>query len=125
MNAKLAIIGLVVPLLAACAPTPPPAPPPPPVPAAAPAPPAPEPPAATAPIPIRSLSCADLLGAADDDRAAVSMFFIGYQAALAHLHDLSIGQIQEIEQAALSTCAANQTMTAVRAFAQAVRSHRK
>jgi hypothetical protein len=118
MNAKLAIIGLVVPLLAACAPTPPPAP----VPAAAPAPPAPPPelPAATAPIPIRSLGCADLLGAADDDRAAASMFFIGYRAALAHVHDLSISQIQAIEEKALATCAAHQTMPAAQAFGEAI-----
>jgi hypothetical protein len=122
MNAKLAIIGLVVPLLAACAPASPPAPPPAPVPAEAPAPPAPppEPPAATAPIPIRSLGCADLLGAADDDRAAASMFFIGYRAALAHVHDLSISQIQAIEEKALATCTAHQTMPAAQAFGEAI-----
>ena len=123
MISKLAIIGLPLMLVAACAPVPPPAPPPAPPQAAA-APPAPEL-ASTTPIPIRSLSCTELLGAADDDRAAASMFFIGYRAALAHLHGLAISQIEAIEETALATCAANPTMTAVRAFAQAVAANRK
>ena len=118
MISKLALIASLA-LLAACAPpapapapaVPPPSPPP--------APP-PEPAASTAPIPIRSLSCAELLGASDDDRAAASMFFIGYQAATRHVRGLSISQIEAIEEAALSICAAHQTMPAARAFGQAI-----
>jgi hypothetical protein len=123
MNWKLAFVALPVLFLAACAPVPAtaPAPPPPPPAPAAPAP----APVSTAPIPIRSLSCAELIGAADDDRAAASMFFIGYRAALAHVHGLTISQIEAIEETALATCAANPAMTAVRAFAQAVAANRQ
>ena len=122
MISRYAIFGLALPLIAACAPVQPPAPPPAPAPAAPPPPaaPAPEPAVSTAPIPIRSLSCAELLGASDDDRAAASMFFIGYQAALARVRNLSIAEIQAIEQNALSICAAHPEMTAVRAFHTAV-----
>jgi hypothetical protein len=122
MISKLAFIALPVMLLAACAPMPPPAPSP--APAAPPPALAPEP-VSTAPIPIRSLSCADLLGAADDDRAAASMFFIGYRAAIAHVHDLAIDQIEAIEETALSACAASPTMPAVRAFADAVAANKE
>jgi hypothetical protein len=120
MISKLAIIALPVLLLAACAP--PPAPPPAPAPAAAPAPPPPppEPAVSTAPIPIRSLSCAEMIGASDEDRAAASMFFIGYRAALAQVRNLSIPQIQAIEQKALTICAAHPNLPAVRAFGTAV-----
>jgi hypothetical protein len=126
MIRKLVFIALPVLLLAACVPppVPPPAPPPAPAPAPPPAPP-PEPVASTSPIAIRSLSCADLLGAEDDDRAAASMFFIGYQAALAHVRGLSISQIEAIEEKALSICAAHPATPAVRAFAQAVATNRK
>ena len=123
MISKLALMALPVALLAACAPMPKPDTTSAPVaqPAAAPAsPPAPEPAPSTAPIPIRSLSCAELLGASDDDRAAAAMFFIGYRAALAHVHGLSIGEIQAIEQKALTICAGQPAMTASRAFATAV-----
>lgn len=119
MISKLAVIVLPVLLLAACAP--PPAPAPIPAPARPPTPPpAPEPSASTAPIPIRTLSCAELLGASDDDRAAASMFFIGYRAALAHVHNLSVSEIEAIERNALSMCAAHQEMPAARAFGAAV-----
>jgi hypothetical protein len=123
MISKLTFIALPVLLLAACAPPsappPMPAPPPPPT-AAAPPPPAPEMAASTAPIPIRTLSCADLLGANDDDRAAASMFFVGYQAASTGVHNLSIAQIQAIEEKALSICAAHSAMPAARAFHTAI-----
>ncbi|HWD56905.1 MAG TPA: HdeA/HdeB family chaperone [Stellaceae bacterium] len=122
MNSKFALIALPVMLLAACATPPGPAPAPapaPPPPAAAPPPP-PEAAAPTAPIPIRALSCAELMGASDDDRAAASMFFIGYQASDAKVRGLSIAQIQAIEEAALQICAAKPQMTAVRAFHEAV-----
>ena len=120
MISKLTLIALPALLLAACAPVPQPAPAPapaPPPPAAAPAPP---PAPSTTPIPIRTLSCAELIGASDDDRAAASMFFIGYQAAASGVRNLSIAQIEAIEEKALSICAAHQQMPAVRAFHTAV-----
>jgi hypothetical protein len=121
MISKLTLIALPALLLAACAqPSPPPAAAPAPMPPPAAAPPPPEAAASTAPIPIRTLSCAELLGASDDDRAAASMFFIGYQAAASGVHNLSIAQIQAIEGKALSICAAHQAMPAVRAFHTAV-----
>ncbi|HEU0218196.1 MAG TPA: HdeA/HdeB family chaperone [Stellaceae bacterium] len=125
MISKFALISLSVVLLAACAPVPPPAPPPPAPPPAAPPPaPAPEP-VSTAPIPIRSLPCSELLGASDDDRAAAAMFFIGYQASRSQVRNLTISQIESIERKALSACAMNPAMPAVRAFALAVRSYRR
>ena len=116
MISKFALISLSIVLLAACAPPPAPTPPP-----AAPVP-APEP-VSTAPIPIRSLPCSELLGANDDDRAAAAMFFIGYQASRAQVRNLTISQIEGIERKALSACALNPTMPAVRAFAVAVRTY--
>ena len=121
MISKLAVIALPVLLLAACAPPPAPAPTPAPAPApAAPPPPPPEPAVSTAPIPIRTLSCAEMIGASDEDRAAASMFFIGYRAALAHVHNLSIAEIQAIEQKALTICAAHPKMPAAAAYGKAV-----
>ena len=61
-----------------------------------------------------------MIGAADDDRAAASMFFIGYRAALAKVRGLSIADIQAIEQKALTICAAHPNMPAARAFGTAV-----
>jgi len=125
MKSKLTLIALpALLLLAACSSSSPP-PVSVPQPAAAPAapppaPPPPEPAASTAPIPIRTLSCAELLGASDEDRAAASMFFIGYQASEAKVHDLAISQIEEIEEAALKSCADNPKLTAVRAFHDAL-----
>jgi hypothetical protein len=120
MISKLTLMALPIAFLAACAPVPPaPAPAPAPAPVAPPPPP-PEPAPSTAEIPIRSLSCADLIGATDDDRAAASLFFIGYRAALAKVHGLSIAEIQAIEEKALSICAAHQELAAARAFGTAV-----
>jgi len=115
MTSKLALIALPVMLLAACAPPPAPAP----APAAPPAPP-PEPAVSMAPIAIRSLSCTELMAASDDDRAAASMFFIGYQAARRQVHNLSIPEIEAIERQAVSICAENEAMPAVSAFRTAV-----
>jgi hypothetical protein len=61
-----------------------------------------------------------MIGASDEDRAAASMFFIGYRAALAQVRNLSIPQIQAIEQKALTICAAHPNLPAVRAFGTAV-----
>ena len=80
----------------------------------------PEPVASTIPFPIRSLNCAELIGASDDDRAAASLFFIGYRAALARVRKLSIAEMQAIEENALSICAADWAMPAARAFGIAV-----
>jgi hypothetical protein len=121
MISKLTLIALPALLLAACAqPSPPPAAAPAPMPPPAAAAPPPEAAPSTSPIPIRTLSCTELLGANDDDRAAASMFFIGYQAAASGVHNLSVAQIQAIEGKALSICAAHQAMPAVRAFHTAV-----
>jgi hypothetical protein len=37
--------------------------------------------------------CSDLLGAADDDRAAAAMFYYGYLAAKAGIHVIDVSQI--------------------------------
>lgn len=76
-----------------------------------------------APIARRTLSCAEIIGAGDDDRAAASIFFLGYQAAASSVATQSIAKIQAIEGKALSICAANPQMSAVRAFHAANRTH--
>src|SRR5271170_2438158 len=79
MNGKIAVV-LLSGLLFACAPTEPPAasaPPPPP--------PAPAPAAEAMPVDrfvsIQRASCEDLMKLSPDDRAAASMFYIGYQSS--------------------------------------------
>ena len=72
------------------------------------------------PVLPRARSSAALSAGRPGEGAAASMFFIGYRAALAHVHNLTISQIQAIEEKALSLCAAHQEMPAVRAFGTAV-----
>src|SRR6267142_6606662 len=122
MNLRLVPVLLVL-SLAACAPqAPPPAqtaatPPP----AAAPAP--PTPPAAPSDAQIAPgrwdvdrVRCSDLLGAADDDRAAAAMFYYGYLAAKAGIHVIDVGKIDENVGKVMKQCAATPNITVTQAF---------
>lgn len=114
MNPRVAVIGLAGVLLAGCAaPTaeqPLAANPPPAVAAAPPAPPAPPPPVANPPpqgrrpVVVARVRCETLLAAAPDDRAAASMFYLGYEAAAAHVAVVDINKVEEIEERALHYC---------------------
>src|SRR5271169_4613034 len=102
------------------APTPPPAPAPSAVPATAPA----QPPAAkSAPtdhiVNIREASCQNLLRLSPQDRAAASMFYIGYQASRLRARTINVGVIPSIEEQAISYCEENPDRTAAQAYANA------
>jgi HdeA/HdeB family len=104
----------------AAAPTPPPAPAPPAVPAAAPA----QPPAAkSAPadhiVNIREASCQNLLRLSPEDRAAASMFYVGYQASHFRARTINVSVIPSIEAQAVTYCQENPNWSAAQAFAQA------
>ena len=117
--------------VAACASPPtqqaqtPPAPPP----AAAPAAPNPTPSPSEAqiapgPWDVDRVRCSDLLGAADDDRAAAAMFYYGYLAAKAGIHVIDVGKIDESVGIVMKQCAATPDMLVPQAFRQALRPRR-
>lgn len=141
MNGKTAAV-LLSALLAACAQTPPPqvaassASSPPPTPAAAPTlPPAPAPSAVPAAAPaqppapksaptdhivnIREASCQNLLRLSPEDRAAASMFYVGYQASQFRARTINVSVIPSIEAQAVTYCQENPNWSAAQAFAQA------
>ena len=120
MNGKISVV-LLSGLLFACVQTPPPttAPPPPaPAPAVAPAPVAEAPPANRR-VSIKAVRCARLLELPEDDRAAASLFYIGYQAASLRARTINVGAIPDAEARALSYCEGNPNRAAVDAFRQA------
>ena len=101
--------------------------------AAAPATPAPPPAAAPAPAPvaeptpsnrwvsIQEATCEKLLELSPDDRAAASLFYIGYQAARFRSRTVNVGAIPNAEEWAESYCAEHPGQPAVEAFRQAYR----
>jgi hypothetical protein len=120
MNGKIAIV-LLSGLLFACAPAEPPAAPPPP-------PPAPAPVADAMPVDhfvnIQRASCQDLLKLSPDDRAAASMFYIGYQSSRVRATSVNVPAIADVEFAAESYCEDHPGRTAAQAFAAAYSSFR-
>ena len=82
------------------------------------------PPAATAApadhiVRIREATCQDVLGLAPDDRAAATMFYIGYQASRFRSKTINVALIPSIEGQALAYCEENPDRTVVQAFAKA------
>ena len=100
--------------------TTPPAPSPPPAQTQAPAPPAQ---AAAAPVDhivnIRGARCEDLLKLEPDDRAAATMFYIGYQASRLRASTINVGVIPSIQEQAIAYCEENPDRTVAQAFAHA------
>jgi hypothetical protein len=121
MNGKIGVV-LLSGLLFACVQTPPPntaaAPPPPPAVAPPPAPVAEAPPANRW-VSIRAVRCARLLELPGDDRAAASLFYIGYQASRLGARTINVGAIPDAEAQALSYCEASPNQTAANAFRRA------
>lgn len=68
--------------------------------------------------------CSDLLGAADDDRAAAAMFYYGYLAAKAGIHVIDVGNIDENVGKVMKQCAATPNITVPQAFREALRPRR-
>jgi hypothetical protein len=100
-----------------------------PVPAAVPA------PAPSAPAPseaqiapglwqVERVRCSDLLGAADDDRAAAAMFYYGYLAAKAGIHVIDVSKIDENVGKVMKQCEATPNITVPQAFREALRPRR-
>ena len=104
----------------AAAPSPPTAPPPPSPPPVSAAP----PPPASRPIAVTRLPCDNLLSAAEDDRAAASMFYLGYAAARTHIAVVDVNQVEDIEKHALDYCLAHPTTPAWIAYRIALTSAR-
>jgi len=70
---------------------------------------------------VERVRCSDLLGAADDDRAAAAMFYYGYLAAKAGIHVIDVGQIDENVGKVMKQCAAAPNITVPQAFREALR----
>jgi HdeA/HdeB family len=64
--------------------------------------------------------CSDLLGAADDDRAAAAMFYYGYLAAKAGIRVIDVSQIDGNIKKVMDRCAAAPNITVPQAFRQAL-----
>jgi hypothetical protein len=71
---------------------------------------------------VERVRCSDLLGAADEDRAAAAMFYYGYLAAKAGIHIIDVGQIDGNVSKVMSQCAASPNLTVPQAFRLALRS---
>ena len=121
MDGKTAFVlvsGMLSGLLFACA-QPPGAPAAPPPPEVAPAP-APAPVAQPTPgnrrVSIQGARCERLLELSPDDRAAASLFYIGYQAARLRARTINVGAIPTAEAWAYDYCAAHPNVSAATAF---------
>lgn len=124
MNGKPAVV-LLSGLLFACVQAPPPAPPAAPPPMAVAPQPAPAPVAQPTPgnrrVGIQTARCERLLELPPDDRAAASLFYIGYQAARFGSRAINVAAIPDAEKWAESYCAEHPGRPAVEAFRQAYR----
>jgi HdeA/HdeB family protein len=69
---------------------------------------------------VERVRCSDLLGAADDDRAAAAMFYYGYLAAKAGIHVIDVSQIDGNVKKVMDRCAAAPNIAVPQAFRQAL-----
>ena len=72
-------------------------------------------------VSIRGATCERLLELSPDDRAAASLFYIGYQAARFGSRAINVGAIPNAEEWAERYCAEHTGRPAVEAFRQAYR----
>jgi hypothetical protein len=70
-------------------------------------------------VTIRSARCQTLLGLPEDDRAAASLFYIGYQAARLRARSINVNAIPDAESEALNYCQTFPNRTVAEAFAKA------
>jgi hypothetical protein len=75
-------------------------------------------PAPTAPavLDITKITCSDLLGANALDRAAIVMFYWGYEAAKANATTFKTGVLQAATEKLITTCRANNKQTILEAM---------
>ena len=125
MNGKIAVVLLSGSLLACVQAQPPAATVAAPPPALAPAP-TQVAAAVAAPVPagnryvtIRSARCSTLLGLPEDDRAAASLFYIGYQASRLGARSINVNAIPDTESEAFNYCQTFPNRTVAEAFAKA------
>jgi Glycine-zipper domain/HdeA/HdeB family len=127
---KVAVVALgTFALLAGCATSnspPPAAPPPQPAPAAA------NPPAYETPLPspdqvwdVNAVRCEQRLGAADDDRASVGMFYYGWLAGNHGIHQIRPAAIQPNLHKVLEFCEQHPQTTIVNAFRAVLAPHKR
>ena len=69
---------------------------------------------------VARVRCSDLLGAADDDRAAAVMFYYGYLAAKAGIRVIDVNQIDGNVRKVMDRCHASPDITVPQAFRQAL-----
>jgi hypothetical protein len=113
-------------MLFACAPVPP-SNAPPPIAAAPPAAsaPAPQPPDEPRTLAVRTVSCGGVLRATEEDRAAASMFYLGYTASRLGIRTINTGEVEGLVTTALEYCAAHPDRPAVGGFLRAFRESRR
>src|SRR5712691_5198027 len=119
MNGKTAfvlLLGVLSGALCACVQPPDAA-----APAAPPPPPVAEPTPSNRWVSIQEATCERLLELSPDDRAAASLFYIGYQAARFGSRAINVAAIPNAEEWAESYCAEHPGRPAVEAFRQAYR----
>jgi hypothetical protein len=82
--------------------------------------------AVAAPVPagnryvtIRSARCSTLLGLPEDDRAAASLFYVGYQASRLGARSINVNAIPDAESEAFNYCQTFPNRTVAEAFAKA------
>jgi hypothetical protein len=69
---------------------------------------------------VERVRCSDLLGAADDDRAAAAMFYYGYLAAKAGIRVIDVSKIDGNIKKVMERCGAAPNETVPQAFRQAL-----
>ena len=69
---------------------------------------------------VERVRCSDLLGAADDDRAAAGMFYYGYLAAKAGIRVIDTSQIEGNLKKVMERCEAAPNITVPEAFRRAL-----
>jgi len=70
-------------------------------------------------VTVRSARCQTLLGLPEDDRAAASLFYIGYQASRLGARSINVNAIPAAESEALNYCQTFRNRTVAEAFAKA------
>ena len=114
---------LLLPLVALCAACMPQTQPPPPVAAAPPPPPPPQAAAAPPPAPgsgpmwnVTKITCAQMLSADDDDRAAGIMFYYGYLAASSGIKVIDVSMIDQNVRRVIDQCVKTPNLTVPQAY---------
>lgn len=69
---------------------------------------------------VERVRCAGLLGATDDDRASVAMFYYGYLVAKAGINIVDVSKISDNIEKAMKQCSSTPDMTVPQAFRQAL-----